>query len=149
MGIWSVDRNGADISHLPPGWVRCDGQDIPEGSMWAGRSTPNLNGEKRFLRGGDDSNMLVMEDDQMQDHVHDVSDPGHSHYFAKYLTGMANVQNMAFPVDTDLPFNVDWYDMQTEHVSTGITVNGVASSYRHGAETRPKNMNVIYIIKIW
>ena len=32
---------------------------------------------------------------------------------------------------------------------SGISVAGVESIYRSGDETRPKNMNVIYIIKVW
>ena len=39
-----------EMVSLPDGWVRCDGATIPEPSVWAGQLTPNLNGEKRFLR---------------------------------------------------------------------------------------------------
>merc|ERR1719507_2404363 len=70
-----------EMVSLPEGWVRCDGSTIPEPSVWAGQLTPNLNGEKRFLRGASDSEVLTMEEDQMQDHKHQVSDPGHSHSF--------------------------------------------------------------------
>ena len=38
---------------------------------------------------------------------------------------------------------------RTEHLGTEIKVNGVASNYQKGDETRPKNMNVIYIMKVW
>merc|ERR1712228_359390 len=64
---------------LPNGWVRCDGSTIPEPSIWAGQLTPDLNGEKRFLRGASDSEVLTMEEDQMQNHKHDITDPGHTH----------------------------------------------------------------------
>ena len=70
---------GANATHLPDDWVRCDGSSIPSSSIWAGQHTPNLNGEKRFLRGGDDGSQLKMEDDMMQDHSHELNDPGHQH----------------------------------------------------------------------
>merc|ERR1719391_1142520 len=80
-------REDAMVS-LPDGWVRCDGATIPEPSTWAGQLTPNLNGEKRFLRGASDSEVLTLEEDQMQDHKHTVSDPGHTHsYVDKYYSG--------------------------------------------------------------
>ena len=28
-------------------------------------------------------------------------------------------------------------------------IGGVSSSYRHGTETKPRNMNVIWIMRIW
>merc|ERR1712223_522083 len=62
---------------LPEGWIRCDGGVIPEPSVWAGSHTPNLNGEKLFLRGGSDSHSLTVEGDMFQDHTH--IDPGHNH----------------------------------------------------------------------
>jgi len=39
----------------PKGWVRCDGKVINEGkSPFDGENSPNLNGEKLFLRGSKD-----------------------------------------------------------------------------------------------
>ena len=40
---------------------------MPEPCIWAGRYTPDLNGERRFLRGAPhDSEQLVLEDDSFQ-----------------------------------------------------------------------------------
>merc|ERR1719249_367395 len=84
----SKETREEEMVSLPDGWIRCDGATIPEPSVWAGQLTPNLNGEKRFLRGGSDSEVLTMEEDQMQDHKHTVSDPGHTHsYVDKYYSG--------------------------------------------------------------
>lgn len=56
--------------HLPDGWVRCDGSVIPEPSIWAGSHTPDLNTERRFLRGAaDDSQVLHLENDQIQGNI--------------------------------------------------------------------------------
>ena len=68
--------------------MRCDGTVIPHGSIWEGKKTPDLNNERRFLRGGPDSDMLNMEEDQMQDHMHDFNDPGHDHPYNDIYLGI-------------------------------------------------------------
>ena len=97
--VLKVDREdtGGDTVDLPDGWmrcikivigffshqehIRCDGSTIPHhnGSVWAGQRVPDLKGERRFLRGGADQDVLSLEEDQMEDHGHTVSDPGHVH----------------------------------------------------------------------
>merc|ERR1719391_83446 len=132
---------------LPDGWVRCDGSTIPEPSVWAGQLTPDLNGEKRFLRGASDSEVLTLEEDQMQDHKHQVSDPGHAHnYNDKYTNNRDGPHDG--PNDGEGIFDYD-HNRTSDSSKTGITVNGVSSGYRSGSETRPKNMNVIYIMRVW
>ena len=76
--VLRVDKSGATVD-LPDGWMRCDGSTVPSGSIWAGKKVPDLNGERRFLRGGADQDVLSLEEDQMEDHGHTVSDPGHVH----------------------------------------------------------------------
>ena len=84
--VLRVDKSGATVD-LPDGWIRCDGSTVPSGSIWAGKKVPDLNGERRFLRGGPDEDLLTLEDDQVQDHHHTVVDPGHSHpYFDEGLS---------------------------------------------------------------
>ena len=81
--VLRVDKSGATVD-LPDGWMRCDGSTVPSGSIWAGKKVPDLNGERRFLRGGPDEDLLTLEDDQVQDHHHIVVDPGHSHPFTDH-----------------------------------------------------------------
>ena len=135
---------------LPEGWVRCNGDTIPEPSVWAGQLTPNLNGEKRFLRGASDSEVLTMEEDQMQDHKHQVSDPGHTHNYVDKWTGVGEDNHWGSGSEWD--HITDRWDQPhgsaTASKHTGLTVQGVSSG-RHGSETRPKNMNVIYIMRVW
>ena len=69
---------------VPEGWQKCDGSLIPAPSVWAGQKTPDLNNERRFLRGSPDDSILTFEDDQLQDHHHDISDPGHEHDYSDY-----------------------------------------------------------------
>ena len=83
-----IDIDGSEyIDRLPDGWVRCDGKPIPSNSVWVGRPTPNLNGEKRFLRGGLDTEVLIMEDHMMHEHAHSalVDDSGHAHGYCNFL----------------------------------------------------------------
>ena len=66
-----------------------------------------------------------------------------------------------FVVKIQHTFNIDQYgdggdhiwgsteDMTTSSDITGISVNGVTSSYRHGEETRPKNMRAIFIMRVY
>ena len=66
-----------EFYELPEGWLRCDGSTVPHGSIWAGLTTPDLNGQNLFLRGGGDHQALEMETDQIVDHEH--IDGKHSH----------------------------------------------------------------------
>jgi len=132
---------------LPNGWVRCDGATIPEPSAWAGQLTLNLNGEKRFLRGASDSEVLTLEEDQMQDHKHELNDPGHAHVYDDRYTDNRDGPNTG-PKDGEGIFGLS-HTRTSEKSTSGITVQGVSSGFRSGTETRPKNMNVIYIMRVW
>ena len=144
---WVLKLEGGQTVNIPDGWMRCDGSTVlnHNGSIWAGLILPNLNGERRFLRGGSDEDVLKLEDDQMQDHKHIFHDPGHSHIYwaTKTYTGC---RDNACDDDTYQPQE---YEKKSESSSTGASVDYVMTDYRSGSETRPKNMNVIYIIRVW
>ena len=116
---------------LPAGWVKCDGSEITEG-IWTGLTTPNLNGERRFLRGSADGNVLSLEDGAVKtlkyddQFYHTYGCPSDSVYLGRTRTGTC--QNCAD----------DYYCM-----FQGKVVGGTG-----GGETRPLNMAVIYIMKI-
>lgn len=140
-------EDGGVTADIPDGWVRCDGSTVlnHNGSIWAGLTVPNLNGERRFLRGGADKDVLKLEDDQMQNHKHSFTDPGHRHSYQATETYTACRDN-ACDDHTNQPRE---YNEISSSSKTGISVDYVTSEYRTGSETRPKNMNVIYIIRVW
>ena len=92
-----------------------------------------------------------MEEDQMQDHKHQVSDPGHTHGYVDSHPG-APIEGFDGPsalAGDKIHDRWDWpYGSTTGSKHTGLTVQGISSG-RHGSETRPKNMNVIFIMRVW
>ena len=85
-----------------------------------------------------------MEEDMVMNHEHDISDPGHTHPYTDTYPHSSY---------TDLPYGSAYgnklYDKTTASSTTGISVTGVSAGYRSGAETRPKNMNVIFIMRVY
>ena len=145
------DYEGETVD-LPAGWQRCDGSIIEHPSVWAGKLTPDLNNEKRFLRGGHDSLQLTLEEDQLQDHEHYVilTDPGHAHdYTDRYLDSQHSSSCTPTGCTHDYSNNVA-HSVTSFSGKTNISaeVTGVRTG-NHGTETRPRNMNVIFIIRVF
>merc|ERR1719320_1311655 len=152
-------------SDIPPGWVMCNGSLIERGP-WRGSLTPDLNSGGHFLRGGEPGQQLELEDDQVQDHQH--QDPGHSHsassssephkhtyhdyYVSSGGTAGYNYQRVSSgdvnngTTHTSDPSEVSVNTTVSES-STGIS--GVTTTARAGAETRPRNMKISWIIRCW
>ena len=136
---------------VPEGWAKCDGSIIQAPSTWAGQRTPDLNNEMRFLRGAPDDTVLSLEDDQLMDHLHEVADSGHSHgYKDGWRFSFERQQSSGsslhyFHDDRDLGD----HDRTSSSSVTGLKVEGIADAYRKGDETRPRNMHVAYIMRIF
>jgi len=184
----SLDTEDGLAADIPLGWVRCDGNVIPEPSIWHGSLTPNLNGEGLFMRGGPDSSVLEVELDQMQDHIHvdsghSHSDAGHTHSDAGHIHTDAGHTHPFVDIYTDWPSNSGPHDgdsqgslenfgvshskatsssqasiqssqanIQTSSASIQASssgIGGITEEYRRGSETRPKNMKVIYLIRVF
>merc|ERR1712142_569420 len=216
------------LPDIPDGWIKCNGSIIPIGSIWAGYRTPNLNGEKLFLRGGTDENALRIEEDttkltdhihidhghlhSINDHVHDINDhthsvPPHSHDIPKHNHGIpphghstsphshsydrydnkknschmaagnywclyheskvtssvsVNVHQSDYlyttntrlqAENTTLPISNAKLTMGKEELTANIGKSAVGKvdnlAKINAKETKPKNMNVIYIMRIW
>ena len=150
--------NNQDHVALPECYVPCDGTEITEG-IWKGRRTPDLNNPKRFLRGGHVSEALMVEEDSLQEHSHTstVSDPGHSHAYTQWsYKGPPNSPDSSdgYP-DLASDYNSDTknYDFPwpmrsaSEKSYISMSVHGVSGA-RTGYETRPKNMKVVFVMKV-
>ena len=118
---------------LPAGWQRCDGSTIDHRSPWAGMLTPDLNNEKRFLRGGHDSEQLNLEDDSVKSHSHSIVDK----FFHK-----RGCPSGTTAIDTwDIPNS----GPNDDHLCQEEKTSGTTGA----EETKPKNMNVIFIIRVF
>jgi microcystin-dependent protein len=166
----------AGAPSLPDGWLLCDGSAVSRttyaalfaaiginfggGDGLATFNLPDLRG--RFPRGTDHgagrdtdaANRLVsnpgghagdvvgsIEADSFASHGHGVNDPGHVHSLGSQtfgLTGLGSSGLYVFGVNGAIPNNPT-----TNASATGITIGASG-----GGETRPKNLNVDFIIKI-
>ena len=118
---------------LPDGWVLCDGSVITYG-IWSGQSTPDLNGRKRFLRGGSYEDVL-MEENQGTRYQDMFFLPSHTdgsghHTFSCEEFGAEKLFELEIASNDQNKFD----DMICKRSYT--------------AETKPINTHVIWIMKI-
>ena len=121
---------------LPAGWQRCDGTVIGHPSPWAGKLTPDLNNEKRFLRGGHDSEQLTLEEDSVVSHGHSAKD--------KFFLGIAGNQNCPEGSVTAQVMGIANDPPSDDKICERDTGEAFGAE-----ETKPKNMNVIFIIRVF
>ena len=137
------DQKTGNIA-LPNGWMKCDGSNIPpDHGVWSGLYVPDLNGEKRFLRGGDDRDVLKKEDHSIQEHTHLVEDPGHYHVTTAAYDGSGHKYD-----GNGSGGSIGNTGRTSSTKTTNIKVNGIKDG-NEGIETKPVNMNVIWIIKLY
>ena len=126
---------------------RCDGSVITAPSPWEGEKTPNINGEERFLRGGLDGIQLHTEEDSLQAHTHGISDSGHSHgYDDKYADYDGNCCNYGGGSSSRSALD-ESHASTSSSAKSNIEVADVSGA-RTSGETRPKNIRVVYIMKV-
>jgi hypothetical protein len=144
---------------LSQGWAPCNGQTLVDvASPYNGQTLPNLNGDARFLRGSLSSGGL--QADQLQHHEHDhnlgtQASGDHSHEFPNQVwseplnqNGRDNYGNFSqanWP--THNRFKRTDPAGSHAHAVTGKVLD-VSAGAHTGAETRPINMAVIWIMRI-
>ena len=102
----------------------CSGQTVSDAdSPIDGEVLPDLNGERRFLRGGNVAG--AMEDDQIGEHRHSYND--------YYYSDTGDDNNFSTPTGDDVGQRLQ-----------AARTTGAAG----GSETRPINMTVTWIIRI-
>lgn len=123
------------ISDKPPeGWQECDGTPLPKDSplrRWGATTTPDLNGRRLFLR-GDSSTSGKQEGDATKKHSHPFAaenPPGGSGFLVKTGPGKQGIPDGTGP---------EHYEVRPETGAVGGSET----------ETRPKNMSVVWIIRV-
>ncbi|MCP4133085.1 MAG: hypothetical protein GY754_19115 [bacterium] len=129
--IIAWDKNLTGVPSLPENFMECNGSVISDtDSPLNGQTLPNLNGDRLFLRGSSVSG--TEEDDQVAEHHHDFS--------LAYL-GSHKVFDVHGAVNS-------WGWQSNMPDSNAKSTSGVEGGTLKGAETRPKNMSVVWIMRI-
>ena len=93
---------------------------------------------------------MDFQEDSLQDHSHSLTDNGHSHtYIDRHWreSGINGYPGMANPPDT-YSDTFNWpYSSTSDLATTGISIDG-ATGGRIDSETRPKNMHVVFLMKV-
>ena len=110
--------------------------------------TPDLNEANRFLRGGPQSEALDMQEDSLQDHTHNLNDPGHTHaYVDKWNDGPYNGFHGSDGSDYEYDSYNSPHNERSSSSKSGISITNIKDG-RTDTETRPKNMKVTFIMKV-
>lgn len=139
-------KNFSNTPSLPFGWVECNGQTLNDpSSPYHNQVIPNLNGDPNganspglsekigvFLRGGTTSG--VGQNDAFQGHKHSVDPDGALKYQYQYP---------AYTIETGGIYGA------IANISVGNpTSDGTNGTPRTANETRPKNMSVVWIMRV-
>jgi hypothetical protein len=160
---WHKSLTG--VPSLPSGWVECNGQVLsdPE-SLLNGRTIPNINGSKYFIRGGATSGGT--QANQMKSHTHTASLASTALTCSSALTiqgqpskviGNGEISSFYLPTGSaHFPAYI-WRDPSESIAATEITskvalasgsVNVTATPAGSPDETRPDNITLVAIMRV-
>ncbi len=154
------DPLNGNLETLPSNFQYCDGSQITKGP-WIGLYTPDLRG--MFIRGASKglnnlSTYLKREEDMIRDHKHidgghTHTDAGHTHtyvdqFFVDYGNGNDNgMDNSDYEKPTKTT-GTGYANIQSSNANVLFVDPATTGATQIGEETRPKNVNVIYVMRI-
>lgn len=135
------------LAAIPSGWVLCDGQS----------GTPDLrdrfvkgaaSGQNPGATGGAATHQHTYS--QVLNHVHPITDPGHSHALQRYPTTTG--ASSGFTADTSMSGTPAGVTLVTQVASTGITgtqnpTGGVAQGTTDAGSSEPPYYAIAFIMK--
>lgn len=139
-------KDFSNTPSLPYGWVECNGQTLNDpASPYHNQVIPNLNGDPNgadspglsekagmFLRGGTSSG--IGQNDAFQGHKHSVDPDGALKYEYQYSS---------YNIETGGNYGV------VANIAVGNPISdGTNGTPRTANETRPKNMSVVWIMRV-
>lgn len=131
---WHKNFAPPPIGELPSEWLECNGQVIDDPtSPYHGKTLPDLNGNKRFLRGNATSG--TEQSDAFQ---------GHKHTSLAFVWG--NLGNK-YQISVNPTPTIEYWS-HLEDLQDGYTDDGACGTPRISTETRPVNMSVVWIMRI-
>lgn len=138
-------------STLPGSFVECSGQTINDvASPYNGLTIPDLNGSARFLRGGTSSGAL--QDDAFQGHKHTLN-AGQTIHLLNYVHPAGSFE--LFGADQRACTGAggcssgyyDVYNIVSPSIDNSPS-EGAHGAPRFATETRPRNMSVVWVMRI-
>ncbi|MBN1609019.1 MAG: hypothetical protein JW940_20495 [Polyangiaceae bacterium] len=146
-----------------PGWVLADGRDVTGSAyheLGKGTNVPDLRG--MFLRGKNNGRedelanpegefaLGEVQEAQLAQHGHSVTDPGHDHQ-APTTDGNTGSVEVASPTSGGFDY-ISAGSPMTSSNDTGITIGNASATSADpaavGDETRPQNVTVNYFIRV-
>lgn len=128
------------VPELPENWVECDGSVISDSeSLLDGQTLPDLNGDARFLRGGATSGT---------EQNHAFMEHGHTNSYG----GTADLYDLGAILKSGTGANYAGQTRTATPSANNLTARDAISiggdSPEVATETRPINMNVVWIMRI-
>ncbi len=128
-------------------WWECNGQIVVDpSSPLNGKQLPDLNHARRFLRGGTESG--IEEEDSFKKHKHTGTTGGQSVNHIHTYTGSWKDHCTGYGPVSKLMQYVSGTTPSTSTNTKGHTHTYNTSEIGDNLETKPKNMSVVWIIKV-
>lgn len=138
-------KSFANTPALNIGWVECNGQTLSDAdSVYDGQVIPDLNGDERFIRGSATSGTQQAEG--FKSHTHTQN--SHLHFHLSPVTNNSSSPNNPGEFLNSTTFYTNSGAGFTGHSGKNTNVATATNQNTGGAETRPINISMVWIIKV-